>query len=101
VPIEIASGLVGEVVFVDSFGNLVTNIHRDQIGSRREVVILGQTIEGLIRTYADRSEGSVVALIGSTGRLEVAVVNGDASKILQAGRGTPILVRGQREPSVQ
>ncbi len=94
-PVESQGRLAGEVIFVDSFGNLITNIPRDRLGddlAAWTVEILGRTIEGLIRTYGERPPGSLVALIGSSGRVEIAVVNGDASKRLEAARGSPVLL---------
>ncbi len=96
-PVEDEAGIVGEVVFLDSFGNLITNIPRDRLGSVASpgwsVEILGQSIDGLIRTYGECPPGSLVALIGSSDRVEVAVVNGDAARRLKAGRGTPVRLR--------
>ena len=96
-PTEDEEGIVGEVVFLDSFGNLITNIPADRLGSvvpsGWTVEILGRTIDGLIRTYAERPPGSLVSLIGSSDRVEVAVVNGDAARRLEAGRGTPVVLR--------
>jgi S-adenosyl-L-methionine hydrolase (adenosine-forming) len=101
-PIEDEDGLTGEVVFLDSFGNLITNIPRDRIGSVPSsawtVEILGRTIDGLVRTYGERPPGTVVALIGSSDRVEVAVVNGDAARNLRARPGTPVQLRRKREP---
>jgi S-adenosyl-L-methionine hydrolase (adenosine-forming) len=97
-PLEDEQGLVGEVVFLDSFGNLITNIARDRFGlvepAGWSVEILGHKIEGLIRTYGERPPGTLVSLIGSSNRVEVAVVDGDAARLLRAARGTPVrLVR--------
>jgi len=96
-PAEDGTGLTGEVIFLDSFGNLITNIPRDRLGStppgRWSVEILGHTISGLIRTYAEAAPGDLVALIGSSDRVEVAVVNGDAAGRLDAGRGTTVRLR--------
>ncbi len=100
-PAEDAAGIVGEVVFLDSFGNLITNIPRDRLGSSENsgwsVEILGRSIDGLVRTYGERPPGSLVGLIGSSDRVEVAVVNGDAARSLQAGRGTPVRLRRSGE----
>ena len=100
-PAEDEIGLVGEVVFLDSFGNLITNIPRDRLGSVGpagwSVEILGHRIKGLVRTYAERPPGTLVGLIGSSNRVEVAVVNGDAARFLQAARGTPVRLRRELE----
>jgi S-adenosylmethionine hydrolase len=94
-----ASGVFGEVIFIDSFGNLITNITRDDLEkspfSLWEIEILDRSIDGLIATYAERPPGTLVALIGSSDRVEVAVVNGDARSMLGAGRGTLVNLRGR------
>jgi S-adenosylmethionine hydrolase len=46
-----------------------------------------------VRTYADIAEGEACALIGSSGRLEVAVHRGNASRVLGAMSGAPLRVR--------
>lgn len=100
-PAEDAEGLTGEVVFLDSFGNLITNIARDRLGSlppsRWSIEIKGQAVDGLVVTYGEREPGTLVGLIGSSGRVEVAVVNGDAARTLAAGRGTPVRLRRKSE----
>jgi S-adenosylmethionine hydrolase len=99
-PTEDQAGVSGEVAFVDSFGNLITNISRSRLGPSDPeswlVEILGRTIDGLIGTYAERPTGSVVALIGSSDRVEVAVVDGNAASRLEAVRGTLVFLRRRR-----
>jgi S-adenosylmethionine hydrolase len=91
---EEGHGLLAEVIFRDAFGNLVTNVSRDYLdGVAWEVEIAGQTINRLSRTYGEHSPGSLVALIGSNGWLEIAVVNGDAARHLSAGVGATVRVR--------
>jgi S-adenosylmethionine hydrolase len=96
-PVESEQGLLGEVIFRDGFGNLITNISADRLaGVPRErwaVEIANRRIEGMSRTYAENTSGSLVALVGSTGWVEVAVVDGDASRLLSAGPGTTVWVR--------
>lgn len=90
-------GLIGEVIFRDTFGNLVTNIREKCIGSAPpgawDVEIAGQRVRGISGTYGDRSHGELVALIGSSGWLEVAVVNGDAGRQLGVSSGTTVWVQ--------
>ncbi len=62
-------------------------------GLRLEVRVGARLIGPLRSTYADVAEGQIIALIGSTGMLEVAVNQGSAADHLHAGPGTPILFR--------
>lgn len=84
--------VVGEVLYHDRFGNLVTNIRRDHLpGDPQDLLVelAGQTILGLVRTYVQGGAGPV-ALLGSTGLLEVAVRDGSAYQELRADFGTPV-----------
>jgi S-adenosylmethionine hydrolase len=93
-PRDTQNGLCGEVIFRDSFGNLVTNLSESLLRNRPAATwqfeLGGQLINGLSNTYADRSHGELVAVIGSSGWLEVAVVNGDAGRQLGVGPGTTV-----------
>ena len=90
-PVVTADGLRGEVIFVDHFGNLVTNI-RLESPSAGPVRIAGITVSHMVRTYGESEPGTLVALIGSSGRLEVAVVNGSAALRLGVGIGAGVEV---------
>jgi hypothetical protein len=88
-----AGSLVGHVIHIDNFGNLITDIHRDDLpATGREIVIEAgnQIISGLSRTYAER-EG-LLALIGSSGYLEIALTNGSASARLGIAVGDAIRI---------
>jgi S-adenosylmethionine hydrolase len=90
-------GFVGEVIFRDAFGNLITNVNADHLaGVPRDswqIEIAGVRIDGIMRTYGERPAGTLVALVGSSGWVEVAVVNGDAARQLTAGSGTTVWFR--------
>jgi S-adenosylmethionine hydrolase len=88
----------GEVMRVDRFGNLITNIDQATIerarGGRAIGIALGGTADiPFVTTYAAAAPGACCALVGSSGWLEVAVNGGSAAQRLSAGRGTPVLVR--------
>ncbi|MFH1132545.1 MAG: SAM-dependent chlorinase/fluorinase [Pseudomonadota bacterium] len=74
----------GRVVHVDRFGNLITNV--DKKDAKKETqwsVQIGDYICGPIRsTYGDVEEGEWVAYVGSSGKIEIAIRNGDAAKAL-------------------
>jgi S-adenosylmethionine hydrolase len=94
-----AEGWRGEVVHVDHFGNLASNIRVEHLGPALEhkdkiVVRLGATeINGMVDTFGERGAGEVVALLGSTGNLIISVVNGSAAGRLGAGVGDRIQVK--------
>ena len=96
-PPPTSHGFVGEVIFRDAFGNLITNINAEHIGESPrgdwEIEIAGERIRGVLRTYGERPAGSLIALVGSAGWVEVAVVNGDAARQLTAGAGTTVWFR--------
>jgi len=102
-PDEDPNGLIGEVIFRDVFGNLITNVRADRLAHERAdgwtVEISGERIAGLSRTYGDHPTGALIALFGSTGWLEIAVVNGDAAHQLGAGPGATVRVRKNAGPT--
>ncbi len=88
-------GWVGEVVFVDHFGNLITNIPGEALAAlpagRVEVQVGERLLRPLrVRTYAEAVGADVVALVSSSGMLEVAVPNGSAARLLGARPGTGV-----------
>ena len=90
-PIQDGNAIRGRVVYVDRFGNLVSNIRpRDVAGDIAGVEIEGERISGLSRSYAE-AEG-LLAIIGSHGYLEVAVTEGSAARHLNAEVGTRLTV---------
>jgi S-adenosyl-L-methionine hydrolase (adenosine-forming) len=89
--------ICGEVIAIDSFGNLITNISSDLLAGEptddRVCVDCGlHSTRGIHRTYGDRNAGSLAAIIGSCGRLELAVVRGSAAERLRIAVGTPVVV---------
>jgi S-adenosylmethionine hydrolase len=78
--------LHGEVIVIDRFGNAVTNL----VAMRPSVVEIGGRCLAVRRTYADADAGEPVALVGSSGLIEVAVRDGSAARVLGLARGTPV-----------
>ena len=73
--------LVCHIVHIDSFGNLITDATREDIPAGKVVMeVAGQRIEGINATYVEGS--GLMALIGSSGRLEVAIRDGNAARML-------------------
>lgn len=89
--------LKGRVVHIDRFGNLLTNIYRQDLPPWRDIKlrVRNREIVGLSRTYADGLERDLIAYIDSSEELAVAVVNGSAQEALGAQVGDEVEVVGQ------
>jgi len=94
----------GTIAYVDRFGNALTNLTADVLArafdgvpDERVTVTSGEIrILGLQRTYGDAPIGTLVALIGSSGRLEIAEVGGHASARFGLGVGDLVVVTAER-----
>ncbi len=92
--------LVGRVMFVDHFGNALTSLTEQDLGdafprqpeARLQILVAGHTIRGLARAYGDAKVGTLLGIIGSSGRLEIAQVGGDASARLGLSEGDEVAV---------
>jgi hypothetical protein len=97
-PLREHGGWRGEVIHIDHFGNAATNILAEHLGPalfHKETIIVhlrDTEIEGMVNTFGERSEGQVVALLGSNGNLIVSVVNGNAASALGIRVGDPVVV---------
>jgi S-adenosylmethionine hydrolase len=96
--------ITGKIIFVDDFGNLVTNIEggilaREVSRGGRITVILGERQYDVpfIRSYGYASKGKLVAMIGSGNLLEMAINMGDTAKKTGARRGDEIKILFQSE----
>lgn len=91
-----ATRLCGEVLHVDRFGNLITNITTTDLEgfptSTLSVSIAGIELNGLASSYAAVPEGALLALVNSWGLLEIAERNGSAGQRVGAGRGAPVTI---------
>jgi S-adenosyl-L-methionine hydrolase (adenosine-forming) len=95
IPTVTADQIVGEVIHTDHFGNLITNIDGAQLTvlGQLRISLAGADVGALVRTYSDRGPGEPAAYIGSSGLLEIAVVECNAAQVLGAGRGAPVMAR--------
>ncbi|MBM4443691.1 MAG: SAM-dependent chlorinase/fluorinase [Chloroflexi bacterium] len=81
-------GLLGHVLHIDHFGNIITDIQRGDLPPGRFRLEVGHhSIASLGRTYCE-AEG-LTALIGSSDHLEIALRNGSAARFLGLGIGDP------------
>ncbi|MBN2186801.1 MAG: SAM-dependent chlorinase/fluorinase [Dehalococcoidia bacterium] len=85
--------LIGHILHVDHFGNLITDIKNSDLPSRREELIIeiaGYRIHGVSSYYAQ--EERLMALLGSSGCLEISLRNENASDFLDTRIGDEIRV---------
>jgi S-adenosylmethionine hydrolase len=90
--------LVGEVLHVDRFGNLVTSLSETdlaQLGPEESwsVEVKGLPVGAPVRSFSEGSAGELAAILGSRGRLEIFVREGSALSLLGAGKGAPVRVK--------
>jgi S-adenosylmethionine hydrolase len=100
-PEQTQTGWRGEVTHIDHFGNISTNIRVEHLGAALEqkekitVRLRDNEIRGMVNTFGERPEGALIALLGSTGNLAIAVVNGSTVNLLgtKVGDGVEVVYR--------
>ena len=89
--------IVGMVLEIDSFGNLITNITDEMLADRptdNRACVICNIYEtwGVFHAYAEQPQGTLIALVGSSGRLELSVVGDNAAARLGVQIGEPVTV---------
>ena len=87
--------MVGEIVHVDQFGNLISNLTLHHVKEIQEVTkrpnalirIAGHTIDRLVGSYSEGHPLIPHALINSNGQVEIFFKEGNAARTMNAGRG--------------
>jgi len=82
--------LIGEVIYVDRFGTLISNIPGEEVEPGVRIKVGGTEIGALARTFGDVGRGALVAFVGSGGTVEIAVRDGSAARLLGVGVGTEV-----------
>ena len=95
--------LMGKIVKIDAFGNAITNISESLLtgmenpstgeSSNYEISVGSVGLKVLNRAYAESDIGEVLAIIGSSGMLEIAVNGGSAEKVLGLKRGDTVVIQ--------
>jgi len=96
-PEESPGGIAGEVIHVDAFGNLITNLPAalwPRLAAAGSLRVGDHAITTLVRTYGDARPDTLVALVGSQGFIEIAVVQGNAATRCAADVGTRVILPG-------
>jgi S-adenosylmethionine hydrolase len=99
-PVRRNDALEGKIIYVDGFGNLVTNIDRatlDPFAASFRVTQLSVTIVNgasmeIVQAYGDAPTGAPLATFGSFGFLEIAIRDGSAASRFGLGEGAPVTV---------
>jgi S-adenosylmethionine hydrolase len=91
-PLRSPAAVSGEIIQIDRFGNLLTNLSRIDLGTRPLIRLGDGRAVPLVNTYADAEPGSPVALIGSSELLEIAVRDASAQVALGARLGDPVTI---------
>jgi S-adenosylmethionine hydrolase len=81
----------GTVQVVDRFGNLITDIDGAALADAEEVEIGGRRV-AVAATYGAVAPGSLLALVGSDGTVEVAARDASAAAVLKVGVGAPVRI---------
>lgn len=90
--------LQGEVIYIDHFGNIITNLRQEDVarfaaGKAWAATIGSHSITQFVESYGQVEPGDAVALIGSSGHLEIAVNQGSAAEILKIRTGDRITLQ--------
>jgi S-adenosylmethionine hydrolase len=100
-PLVDGKSLLGEGIWVDSFGNLITNISQGCLegfapDSLIEIEIKRERIKGLKRSYEEGKAGEIIALWGSAGLLEIALKERNLHRERGWGRGEKVWIRRKK-----
>ena len=82
--------VLGEVLYIDRFGTLISNIPGEAVEPGVRIKVAGTEIGPLARTFGDVGRGTLVAVVGSGGTVEVAVRDGSAARRLGVGVGAEV-----------
>ena len=94
--VDYQGNLAGNVLYIDHFGNLITNIKKSDLPGKDILIeAAGHSIQGITNYYAE-GEG-LMAIIGSSGYLEISLKNGNAADFLNIGIGDEIKVTLERD----
>lgn len=90
--VEANGNVLGEIVHIDRFGNLVTNVGASQLPIRPRITVGSTMIDGITSSYGAVEAGGVLAMIGNTGKLEISINRGSAAQKLFVSRTDPVRI---------
>jgi S-adenosyl-L-methionine hydrolase (adenosine-forming) len=83
----------GEILHVDHFGNVVTNFHVDDFPAFETLTAGRAKVRKVVRSYAEAEAGELVAIVGSSGYLEVSVKQESAAEKIGCRSGAACQIR--------
>ena len=94
-PVLSGDSIVGKIIHIDKFGNLITNIKSNMLSysKKSEIKIKKLQLNGINNIYDDVRSGKALSLIGSSGYLEISINQGNAKDILCAKIGEKVVVK--------
>jgi S-adenosyl-L-methionine hydrolase (adenosine-forming) len=87
------SRILGTVIYIDRFGNMITNIKAEQLEDDSVVRVMGKDIQGISTSYSEKPKGTLLAVAGSSGFLEIALASDSAALRLKGAVGLAVEVR--------
>ncbi len=90
-PFKTAKGWTGQVMWMDRFGNLITNLEKKHLPHPFRLRVGKTVILSFINHYVEAKKGTVAGLIGSSGKLEISVNSGSAAQKLGVGIGASVV----------
>ncbi len=93
-PIIEKGKITGEIIHIDKFGNLISNIDHNffEKGKKYEILIKNKRLDKINQAYGEKKKNELLALIGSSNLLEISVNQGNASKTLSINIGEKIII---------
>jgi S-adenosylmethionine hydrolase len=94
-PIIEKAKITGSVIYIDRFGNAITNIRKDDIssfGEHLKVEVKGEDVR-FLKYYAQADVGALACLVNSSGHLEIFVNRGSAAREFDISKGEKVIVR--------
>ena len=90
---NVAGRMEGEIIHIDRFGNLITNLRPDDLPERFSITIGFYDVRRLVGTFSEALPGEIVAVHGSAGYVEIAANGGSAAELVDVETGHTVLVR--------
>jgi S-adenosylmethionine hydrolase len=93
-PQKTSDGWLGQVMQADHFGNLVTNLTREQLnpGTGVNISVKYTILHEVVTTFGSKPAGDLIAMLDSSGHLAISVVNGSAADRLGVHADEPVTI---------